>query len=142
MNSVVGAEVLRRVKAGDGQFFKDLGETIERSSAGRWPDDKYRHALVMFAISQPQTGAPLSVAKVRELRDSLKKEGIIKSLGAIRRDLRLLGFPYLRGKPGVKPAPRRAHKRRRGVSMRELQRSVEKGSKQFWALRRKSEHIP
>lgn len=142
----LGEEAVRRAKAGDGQFFKDVGETLERLNSGRFADDKYHHELLWFATCVTGPDVPLSVADVQA---HLKKEGFAdKSLGAIRRDLRLLGIPYTRGKAGRKPAPRPAQKRKRGVSMRGTPQMVDEGWKRFFASRpgaleklRKSEHI-
>ncbi len=104
------AQALERAKAGDAQFFRDLGEMLERLKSGLIPDDRYRTALLWFADKRESPAVPLAVAELKELRDYLKKGGVAKSVRALQRDLGLMGLPFLRGKPGRRPGPRRAHK--------------------------------
>lgn len=122
-----GEEAFRRVKAGDGEFFRDFGETIERLASERWPDDNYRASLLAFLEYGRETRGPVSIP---ELREHLKKDGINKSVRALQTALGFFGYDYVRGKGGRRPAPR-THKRRRAISMRALVRSADEGFERF-----------
>lgn len=139
-----GEEALRRLKAGDAQFFSDFAELVKLQCSGRFPVDLYRSLLIGFAAYPGETGV---LRLIDEIQGYLRKEGIRKSKRALRRDLDHLGIRYAHGKPGRKPAPRPARKRPRQISMRALKQSVNAGSERFRSsrpemmARRKSGHI-
>lgn len=93
----IAPEMFSRVKAGDGQFFKDFGETIERLSLGGWPADPKMATLLAFVTIANR------LVSVQESTTHLQLNGFPNTTeDEVRRICRELGLPR-DSKPGPKP---------------------------------------